>query len=114
MADEEFSVEGPGGLKAAAKGAQTLPVLLTFAIAAWIWYVSTNVEARADEKTKAQLVATEKLAAAVEKQTKALEQQEKTGRAIIYVLTMPQKDREKLNLIRPDVLFEMQGYPRER
>jgi hypothetical protein len=109
---EELNIEGPGGLKAGAKGSQTLTFLLTCLLGAWVWYLFYNHEARADEKSKAEIVATEKLVQAVEKQSKAIEQQERTQRAVIYVLALPQKEREKLNLVRPEILYEMQRYGR--
>jgi hypothetical protein len=110
---ETVTVEaGPQGVKGSVTGSQVLPVLLAGLIGAWAWYLFYNHEARADDKTKAQVIATEKLAAAIDKQSKAIEQQERTQRAMIYVLALPQKEREKLNLVRPEILYEMQRYGR--
>lgn len=110
MEQDELKLEGPGGVKAAFRGSQPLHFLLAILLGAWVWYLFYNHEAAAHEKTKAQLEATEKLAKAVEAQTKAIEVNNRTQKGVIYVLTMPQKEREKLNLVRPEVLYEMQGY----
>lgn len=114
MQQEELNIEGPGGLKAGFKGAQTLHFLVAILLGAWVWYVNFNQDSRASERDVVRATAMKEMADAIAKQTKAIEQVERSQRAQIYVLTLSQKERERLNLVRPEVLYEMQGYPRER
>lgn len=109
---EELTLEG-AGMKAGFKGGQTMALLLAALVSAWVWYQFNIHEAKAEDKAKAQIAATEKLAEALSKQTKVIEQVEKTQKGVIYVLTLPPKEREQLKLVRPEILYEMQGY-RER
>lgn len=117
---ESVEVEG-AGLKAKATGSNAVNFLLVALLCFWVWFVSATQDSRAAERevekakaTKILTDAMEKQVSIVERQTRILEQVERTQKAQIYVLTLPTKEREKLNLIRPEVLYEMQGFPRER
>lgn len=110
MAEEELSVNvGPGGVSGAFKGSQMLPLLLALFMAAWVWYLVIYVQdARAAEREKARVVASEELTKAIKDLAKASEKQDETQRTMIFVLTMPQAKREKLGLAEPRQLRELQ------
>lgn len=106
MDQEELGVKvGPGGVEGTFKGSQTIHVLLTLLLGAWIAFLFYIHDGRAAEWQKADLAEKAKLVAIVEKQ-------EKTMRTMIYVLTLPQTQREKLRLAEPEQLRELQRYDR--
>jgi hypothetical protein len=116
VTQETVTVEaGPGGVKGSVTGSQVLPALLAMLLGAWVWYLVIYVQdAKSAEREKFRVVAIEEQTKAVKELAKAVERQEETLKALVYIQTMPQKEKERLNLVRPKVLYEMQGYPRER
>lgn len=115
VSGDSVTVEGPGGLKAAATGSQTILALLALLLGLWIWYVGAYVhDAKADERSKVQVVATEQLANAIKEQTKAIKAQDRTQRTMVWVLTLPQAKRERLNLAEPEQIRELQRMDRDR
>lgn len=108
MAEDEVSIKGPGGIEAAAKGSQTTNVLLALAVGAWVWYVNYNQDAKAADRDRSNQVAIEKVAEAIKKQTEAIERVQERQEAQIWILSRPQKERERLELARPRIIYEMQ------
>jgi hypothetical protein len=76
-------------------------VILTLLFAIAVAYLILQHDQKGDQRAKAQLIATEKLASAVERQ-------EETQRVLIFVMSLPPTEREKLNLTKPRLLYEMQ------
>lgn len=99
----EASLTGPGGWGAKFRGSNELllMLLLIATCGGVIGYVIMNHEASAKERDAAQLQRDANI-------TKAIEGQSKNIEAMIYVLTLDDKQRKALNLGKPDRLKEMQ------
>lgn len=99
----EASLTGPGGWGAKFRGSNELllMLLLVVTMAAVVVYAIMNHEASAKERDSAQLQRDSNI-------TKAIEGQSKNIEAMIYVLTLDDKQRKALNLGKPDRLKEMQ------
>lgn len=108
MSDELKASAGPGGLTVESRGPQTTNILLAIAVCAWVWYVNFNQDSKAADNAKVQVVATERLAKAIEGQTRAIEKIAKGQRVQAYILTLSPKERERLRLAEPDELRELQ------
>lgn len=100
----EASITGPGGWGAKFRGSNELllMLLLIAVMAGVVVYTMMTHEANAKDRDVAQLQRDVTI-------TKAIESQAKTQEAMIYVLTLDDKQRKALNLGKPDKLREMQN-----
>ena len=78
-----------------------LVVLVVLLAASGLWVALKTHDAAAQTKADEQTKAVKELAVEVKNQGKSLE-------AVIYVLTLPEEERKKLNLSKPEKLKEMQ------
>ena len=103
MADneEQFEVKGPGGMGFAFKGREMFPVILLVLLGAFCGFMTWQ----ADSKSEARDAATHK---AISEFKEATMKADETQQAMIYVLSLPQAEREKLNLMKPRGLTAMQ------
>lgn len=99
--DEELNLKGPAGLGLSFKGQQMFPVILVLLLAAFFGYLVYQSDGRSAERDAHTHSALEKLLEATQKS-------ENAQKAMIYVLALPQIEREKLNLMKPRELSEMQ------
>lgn len=98
---DSAKVSGPGGFSAEVTGSS--PVFLAFLAILLIGFTGAATwwtDARAAERN-ADTVATVKALQA------GIARQEETVRALIWVMSRPQAEREALNLQKPDVLRRM-------
>ena len=99
--NEELNVEGPAGLKFAFKGTQLFPAILVLLLGAIFGYLFFQHDGKDDDRSKATIAA---LKTVGDTNVKA----EATQRAMIYVLSLSQEERQKLNLLKPKELSDMQ------
>lgn len=99
--DEELNLKGPGGLGFSFKGAQMFPVILVLLLGAVFAYLFFQADVKADGRNGY-------ITKAIDAMTASNVKAEATQRAMLYVLSLPQADREKLNLMKPRELQEMQ------
>lgn len=99
--EQELNIKGPGGIGLSFKGSQLFPAILVLILALSFGYMVWVHDGKGDVRYKENIVALNKVAAIIERS-------ESTQRAMIYVLTLNQADREKLNLMKPRELQEMQ------
>jgi hypothetical protein len=99
----EAGLTGPGGwgLKFRGSNELLLMLLLIACMAGAVGYVLMNHEANAKDRDTAQLQRDVNI-------TKAIDEQSKNIEAMIYVLTLDEKQRKALNLGKPERLREMQ------
>lgn len=101
MSDEELGIKVPGGIGLWFKGSQMFPVILLLLLAAFVvllvWQ-SDSRSAQRDAETKA----------AISRLADVAVKADETQQAMIYVLSLPQAEREKLNLMKPKGLTAMQ------
>lgn len=101
--EEQVELNGPGGIGLKFKGQN--PLLLTVVLmctcAGGLWYVINGhaAESKNDARENAE---------AVRALTAEVKSQSETVKAMIYVLTLPEKERAKLDLLKPEKLKEMQ------
>lgn len=103
QAGESVEITGPAGISAKFinLGDKSMTVLLLLLLAAIMGYIAYRGEAKADERAA--------VAVSGQKEVKdALARYEETQRALIYIMTLPQAQRESLNLAKPKALREMQ------
>lgn len=96
---QEIEVSGPGGLKAHFRGSTT--ALIFTLIATTIGYGAWRGDVKAEERNQA-------LMQKIKEQEVALRDLSQTQTIMIYVLSLPMAEREKLNLMQPKGLREMQ------
>lgn len=101
MAEQELEVNAPGGWGAKFKGDQMFYLVVTMLLGAFIGYMIYQNNAKATESITGVINAQAQLKASIDAQIA-------TQKAMIYVLSLPQTEREKLNLLRPKELAEMQ------
>lgn len=92
----QLDIKGPGGLSLGLKGTSTQilsALLIAVAFSAGVYFLYQH-----DQKTDS---GNAKVIAAVQELTES-------QRAMIYVSTLKQEDREKLNLLKPKSLGDMQ------
>lgn len=101
MTSPQAEVEAPGGWKLKLNGAST-PAILVSALfcCAMMWLWRTG-DVKADERNQA-------IIAAQKKVEDALTSYDRTNRILIYVISLSPSDREKLQLLRPPGLTELQ------
>lgn len=99
--NERIEIQGPAGVKMSFRGQQTLAVLLVILFAS-IMAFGLWLHDKRDEANNLAIIAALKAVAAVESKSDA------TQRAMIYVLSLPQAERDKLNLMKPKELLEME------
>lgn len=101
--EEQVEVSGPGGLGFKFKGQNPLllTVLLMCALAGGLWWVLNGHAAESKNNAAENAAAMKALTAEVKGQSDTL-------KAVIYVLTLPEKERAKLDLQKPEKLKEMQ------
>lgn len=98
--NEELAVTTPvGSFKFS--GGQMFPVILLLILSVVTWGLFYQSTVKADERS----VVTVK---AIERLEKSTDKFEATQRALIYVSTLSQAEKEKLNLLKPKELTEMQ------
>jgi hypothetical protein len=101
-----IEVRGPGGLWPKLTGAQVFNTLLLIVLAAVVVYMIDQT----DQKTAARQV---DVVAAMHALKEAVDRQSQMQQAFIYVSSLPQAEREKLNFAKPRALYNMQNYDRE-
>ena len=94
---DDVSLSGPGGWKANFNGAQGLCVAVLLGVGVLIWYLFGKNEMKVDALIDAQ--------AQVKNEVK---ENTETQQVMIYVISLPQAERERLNLSKPRKLAEMQ------
>jgi len=101
--EEQVELSGPGGMGLKFKGQSQmlLTVLLMCALAGGLWYVINGHAAESKSGMSENTAALKALTAEVKSQGD-------TMKAVIYVLTLPEKERAKLDLQKPEKLKEMQ------
>lgn len=98
---DNIKVKVPGGFEAEAQGSS--PVFLAFLtvlVAVFIGALAYLAEAKAAERHGSTVEAVKRLELHIARQ-------EETVRALIWVITRPQAEREALNLQKPDILRRM-------
>ena len=108
MGDEELSVKGPGGVGFSFKGAQMFPVLLLFLLAAFLAYLVFQIDAKAENRQIVASKVVNEVKEGVDKVQDKVDKVEATMKVLVYVIALPQADREKLNLNKPRELQDMQ------
>lgn len=115
--DTEFGVEGPGGTRAYVKGKSPvlLQVLSLFLLSLFFWWIVQQQEARATERARQISADMQKMQEATMLSKNQMERMTESFKALAssvdvntYVSTMPQSEREKLDLRKPAKLYEMQ------
>jgi hypothetical protein len=101
MTDEELSVKGPGGIGLSFKGPHLFPVILMLVLAGIFGVLFYQAETKADVRQWT-------IVSTMNKLSELTEKAEATQRSMIYVLTLSQAEREKLALLKPKELREMQ------
>jgi hypothetical protein len=96
--DEGIEVGGPGGWRANFKGTNGICVAVLLGIGALTWFLFGRSDARVEALIQAQA-----------ETKKEVRENTETQQVMIYVLTLPQPERERLNLMKPRKLSEMQG-----
>lgn len=99
--NSELDVKGPGGIRLSFKGSQVFPVLvmiITLMSIGYFLYLHDTKEESHNAVTTA----------AITKMAQSIDKADATQRAMIYVLALPQNEREKLNLMKPKELQDMQ------
>jgi hypothetical protein len=99
--EQELSVKGPMGMGFSFKGSQMFPAILLFLLALGIGYMIYVHDSKGADRYHENIVALTRMATAVEKS-------DATQKVMIYVLTLDQKGREQLNLMKPRELQDMQ------
>lgn len=99
----EAGLTGPGGwgLKFRGSNELLLMLLLIACMAGGVGYIILSHEANAKDRDTAQLQRDMTI-------IKAIETQAKNQEAMIYVLTLDDKQRKALNLTKPEALRDMQ------
>lgn len=94
---EGLEVNGPGGvgIKFHGSSSQNFMLLLAIFVCACIFGVASWQDARATVRS--------------DEVKKSLTAYEESQRALIYVISLPQPEREKLNLAKPELLRRMQN-----
>lgn len=95
--EEKVEVSGPGGWKAAFSGTSGLCIAVLICVAMLIWYLFGQNAMKVDRLIEAQA-----------KTREEVRENTETQQVMIYVLTLPQPERERLNLMRPRKLSELQ------
>jgi predicted exporter len=94
------------------EGKQLFPVLLTCLFALFIGYILWVHDTRADTREQAAVSSLSHVQAAIDRQEKAIrekiEKEQSNQRVLVYVLSLTQDERTKLNLTKPPELREMQ------
>lgn len=98
---EALEVKGPGGLGLTFKGGQVFPLILSMAICGGLYLMVKQH----DDNTKSSSI---EVAATMKELKEAVKTSEETQRAMIYVMSLPQTERERLNLLKPKSLSDMQ------
>ena len=98
---EKLEVKGPGGMGFSFSGQQMFPLILILLLGSIFGYLFFNSDLKADERSKHTVTA-------IHEMTKSNERAESTQRAMIFVLSLSQEERQKLNLMKPRELSEMQ------
>lgn len=98
---DSLRVTGPGGFGAEVRGSS--PVFLAFLALLMVGFMAATAwwaEAKAAERQAATAGTVRELQASIVRQ-------EETVKALIWVLSRPQAEREALNLQKPDILRRM-------
>jgi len=110
MTEEQVDIKGPGGIGFSFKGQSQLLliVLLILGSMGGVGYYLSQHEAAAQNRSSESDKKVEENTKAVKDLTMEVKAQGKSIEAVIYVLTLPESERAKLNLSKPDKLREMQ------
>lgn len=103
----EASVTAPGGWGASLRGKNSafLQLVSVLTIAGTLFYLIDKHETNSETRSQQNVAALKALTVAVEKTERT---QRETTEAVIWVLTKPQAERERLELSRPKLITEMQ------
>lgn len=106
----EVDLKGPGGMGASFRGSNQLlmVVLLIVVIAAALAFYMQQHEVSAASREVEAIKRDSQTQQVIKSLTDAVKSQEKNQEAMIYVLTLTEKQRGDLRLNRPDRLREMQ------
>lgn len=108
--DTDLELSGPGGWGAKFRGSNNLllVLLVVLLVAFGLWYQGSQHEL-ATAKRAADTIARDSVTSqALKNLADAVDNQNKNQEAMIYVLTLDDKQRKALNLGKPDRLREMQ------
>lgn len=106
--ESDVDLHAPGfGLKFKGQSQALLAVLLIILVGVPLGMYSHQHESKAAERQEAVKKASTDNAEAVRDLTKTVKAQGESIDTIIYVLTLPQSERDKLRLREPDKLREM-------
>ena len=109
-----LEVSGPGGVGVKFKGASQmlLVILLAVVTAAALFYAIVQHEAQSAERDAAlkQSYAAQsaEVKQAIREQTAEVQRMNENQKAMIYILTLDEKQRKALNLSKPQILKDMQ------
>jgi hypothetical protein len=95
------------GIGAKFTGTQTFCAVLLLLLVAIVVYVMNEHDKKQETRAASTVETMRALKDAVDRQAEAQQ-------AFIFVLSLPQIEREKLNLAKPRMLYEMEAYDRER
>jgi hypothetical protein len=96
---------GPSGVGAKFTGTQIFCAVLLVLLAAIVVYLLHEHDKKEEARATSAIETMRALKEAVDRQAEAQQ-------AFIFVLSLPQPEREKLNLAKPRLLYEMEKYER--
>lgn len=96
---ESLQIVGPGGWRANFRGSTGALIFTLLAMVMGV--IAYKSDARAEERYSAMILQ-------LQAQEKALKELAEMQAVMIYVLSLPMEEREKLNLLKPRALTEMQ------
>src|SRR3954466_1229474 len=91
----------PSGIHGVFKGAQSACVAVLIVLGGAVAYMQNEHDKKEEVRAAAHVQAMQALKDAVERQAEMQQ-------AFVYVQALPQSEREKLNLAKPRILFEME------
>ena len=98
---DQIKIDGPAGIGLTFKGQQMFPAILVILMSMVFGYLFYTQNTKEEERYKVQVVALQAVESAMIKA-------DQTQQTMIYVLSLSQADREKLNLLKPRQLTDMQ------
>lgn len=98
---DQIKVEGPAGIGLTFKGQQLFPAILVILFSLVFAYLFFTHDAKDDARAAATIAALKGVQDATVKA-------DATQRAMIYVLSLSQEDRQKLNILKPKEITDMQ------
>ena len=108
MSDEQIDMKGPGGFGFSFRGNQMFPVILVLLLAAIFFYLFFQSDSKADDRDKKADERAKETITAIQEFRDAATKADSTQKAMIYVLSLSQEERQRLNLMKPKELSDMQ------